>query len=689
MKKFIYFAAALSLLAVSCKEEIKEDVLEVVSSSTVVGVEGTTQKLEFTTNNPWTISSEKEWVTFDVTSGEAGSGVVTMTVSANDTYDSRTSKVTIKSASKSFAFTVTQFGKTEFGTSVKLSLSSEEQDITIPVQYSVEYDVKVDEDAADWLSVVQTKASLAEGTVIVHVAANTSLTSRSGSFEISTKEYSQKYVVEQQSVKVMTKAEAVYLGSLQDIYDEENGAFNTFRQFAVILSDEGDNMVVLTVNAAADVETSALPAGSFVVDDSGKHSAGTFSLKSPGGHEKYYTGITVDGSELVVIDGDVKISGGPETYSITATLYDESEVDYTFSYQGAISVADKSFGAECTEVTFAGQYNTYFAGGAQEWKVSLLTSGKDKADNPVLLRNIYLTVYGTPEQTSELPVGEFKYEVPEIDETIEKDNGVTKATPQTFSFTADNGGWVTVTPAAEGTSPSLSITKNEDGTYTFSFSGDFVMSEDIYDDDDNVIDTKVTPFSYDATFDSVYLPELEIGPQPTLDDVDVVFTSVFNTQLSGRYYGKPFDDVSDVFYFGFMGVNDAYNVNLAVTVSGGYDFQENFKRPNGSVVKGCCITPFKTGTYNFAKSLVTDSLIPLQIDKGIYLYIENTYTGTTFYITGGKIVLTDTSITYDITAKPKDGSEVKFTGSHESYFQYVKDYRTATSNSDFGLFSVE
>ena len=42
MKRFFYVAAALSLLAVSCKEEIKEDVLEVVSSSTVVGVEGTT-----------------------------------------------------------------------------------------------------------------------------------------------------------------------------------------------------------------------------------------------------------------------------------------------------------------------------------------------------------------------------------------------------------------------------------------------------------------------------------------------------------------------------------------------------------------------------------------------------------------------------------------------------------------------
>lgn len=51
MKRFFYVAAALSLLAVSCKEEIKEDVLEVVSSSTVVGVEGTTQALKFTTKD--------------------------------------------------------------------------------------------------------------------------------------------------------------------------------------------------------------------------------------------------------------------------------------------------------------------------------------------------------------------------------------------------------------------------------------------------------------------------------------------------------------------------------------------------------------------------------------------------------------------------------------------------------------
>lgn len=678
MKRFFYVAAALSLLAVSCKEEIKEDVLEVVSSSTVVGVEGTTQALKFTTNNPWSITCDQTWVTFDKQSGDAGDGAVNMTVAANDTYDGRSAKVTVKAGSKSHVLSVTQFGKTEFGTAVRLSLSSEEQDITIPVLYSVEYEVKVDEDATGWLSIVQTKASLAEGTVIVHVAANASLTSRTGSFEITTKEYSQKYVVEQKSVKVMTKAEAVYLGSLQDIYDDEAGVFNTFRQFAVILSDDDNNTVVLTVNTASEVEPSVVPAGSFVVDDSGKHSAGTFSLKSPGGHERYYTMMTVAGNELVVIDGDVKISGGPETYSIAATLYDESEVDYSFSYQGAISVTDKSFGAECTGFKRYGQYNTYFAGGAQEWSVSLMTSDKDKADNPVFLRNIHLTVYGTSAQESELPVGEFKYEVPEADESLGKPKGITRANPQTFSFSADNGGWVTVTPADE-TAPSLSIAKNDDGTYAFSFSGSFIMSEDIYDDNGEFVETKKTPFSYDGKLESVYLPEPEIWSKPVLDG-DAELTALFNSMYPAYYYGHVFDTSNDVFFFGFNEVNNVYTVYLSLNVKGDYVYEKNFNNRY-------CSTPFGTGTFTFSKTGGDNTIIPLAQSGTPRNYIQNTYTGTVFYITGGSITLTDSKITYNLTAKPKGGDEVKFTGTHDASFYYARDNTKYASQCT--LFNIE
>lgn len=288
MKRFFYVAAALSLLAVSCKEEIKEDVLEVVSSSTVVGVEGTTQALKFTTNNPWSITCDQTWVTFDKQSGDAGDGAVNMTVAANDTYEGRSAKVTVKAGSKSHVLSVTQFGKTEFGTAVSLSVTSQAQNITIPVISNVEYSVNVSEDSKDWITIVKTKSAPTDGEIVLGISANTELFPRTGGFEIVAGATVQKYVVTQNSdFTPMSKAEAIYLGSLQDIYDEESYSFNTFRQFAVVLSDDADNKVVLALNASMDADKTVVPVGEYSVDATATHANGTFSLKSTGGHEKH------------------------------------------------------------------------------------------------------------------------------------------------------------------------------------------------------------------------------------------------------------------------------------------------------------------------------------------------------------------------------------------------------------------
>ena len=679
MKRFFYVAAALSLLAVSCKEEIKEDVLEVVSSSTVVGVEGTTQALKFTTNNPWSITCDQTWVTFDKQSGDAGDGAVNMTVAANDTYDGRSAKVTVKAGSKSHVLSVTQFGKTEFGTAVSLSVTSQAQNITIPVISNVEYSVNVSEDSKDWITIVKTKSAPTDGEIVLGISANTELFPRTGGFEVVAGATVQKYVVTQNSdFTPMSKAEAIYLGSVQDIYDEESYSFNNFRQFAVVLSDDADNKVVLALNASMDADKTVVPVGEYSVDATATHAKGTFSLKSTDGHEKYYTGITVGKAEVAIIDGEVSVSAENGVYTITALLQDSAESIHSYSFQGEIAVTDKSFGAECTGFTRYGQYNTYFAGGAQEWSVSLMTSDKDKADNPVFLRNIYLTVYGTSAQESELPVGEFKYEVPETDDTIGKANGVTKAVPQTFSFSADNGDWVTVTPA-EGTAPSLSIAKNDDGTYAFSFSGSFIMSEDINDDNGEFVETKNTPFSYDGKFESVYLPEPEIGSKPVLDG-DAELTALFNSKYPAYYFGHVFDTSNDVFYFGFNDVNDAYTVYLSLNVKGDYVFEKNFSNR-------FCSTPFGTGTFTFSKTGGDNTIIPLAQSGTPRNYIQNTYTGTVFYITGGSITLTDSKITYNLTAKPKGGDEVKFTGTHDASFYYARDNTKYASQCT--LFNIE
>ena len=680
MKKFFYLAAALSLLAVSCKEEIREDVLELSTSSTVVGVEGTTQKIEFTTNNSWTIASDKDWVTFDVTLGDAGSGAVNMSVAANDSYDGRSATVTLKAASKSHKINVSQFGKSEFGTSVSLSMTSAEQDITIPVVSSVEYSVNIAESASSWLTLVKTKAAPERAEIVLHLAANTELFPRTGEFEIVASSATQKYIITQNSdFTPMSKAEALYLGSLQDIYDGENYTYNVFHQYAVLLSDDAGNEVVLAINGPEDSDKTQIPAGSYSIDATAKHVSGTFSVKSTDGHEKYYTVLRTAGAELSVIDGEINISlGDSGVYTITALLQDAAEVVHSYSYQGKIAVSDKSFGARCSGFTLVGQYNTYYAGGAQEWKLSLQTSAKDKEDNPVFLRNIYLNIYGTPQQSTELPTGEFKYEVPAEDSELGKANGITRANPQTFTLDGDDGDWASVLPA-EGTTPKLSITKNADGTYNFSFAGSFVMSKNVYNDDGDFVETVNTPFSYDGRFEDVFLPEFELGQMPTPDG-DAEFTSLFNAKYMPFYYGHVFDENNDVFYFGFNDVNSAYSVNLAVNVKGNYVFVKNF-------ANRFCLTPMNVGTFTFSQTPVDNSLIPLKEGASPRLYIKNTYSGTTFYVTGGSITLTDRSITYDLTAKPKGGEEVKFTGIHEASFYYAQD-RTSKAPK-CGLFTIE
>ena len=69
------------------------------------------------------------------------------------------------------------------------------------------------------------------------------------------------------------------------------------------------------------------------------------------------------------------------------------------------------------------------------------------------------------------------------------------------------------------------------------------------------------------------------------------------------------------------------------------------------------------------------------------LYIKNLYTGTVFYITGGSITLTDSKMTYNLTAKPKGGDEVKFTGTHDASFYYARDNTKYASQCT--LFNIE
>ena len=205
------------------------------------------------------------------------------------------------------------------------------------------------------------------------------------------------------------------------------------------------------------------------------------------------------------------------------------------------------------------------------------------------------------------------------------------------------------------------------------------MSEDINDDNGEFVETKNTPFSYDGKFETVYLPEPEIGSKPVLDG-DAELTALFNSMYPAYYYGHVFDTSNDVFFFGFNEVNNVYTVYLSLNVKGDYVYEKNFNNRY-------CSTPFGTGTFTFSKTGGDNTIIPLAQSGTPRNYIQNTYTGTVFYITGGSITLTDSKITYNLTAKPKGGDEVKFTGTHDASFYYARDNTKYASQCT--LFNIE
>lgn len=666
MKKSLYLFAALLVSAVACTEESKEDTLTLSSTSYLVPSSGASQTLAFSANNSWTISSDQDWVTFNSASGDAGDASVTITVSANDTYDSRSATLTLSAASKTSKISVTQSGKNEFGSEFTFDLDSKEQDITVATTSNVEYSVQVEENAKDWLSIVKTKSAPVSGTVVLHVKANTTLGTREGRFTITADTYSQTYVVRQNSeYVVLSKAEGIYLGHVQDIYDTENWAYNTFRQFAVILTGEGGEKVTLALNAGADASKDVLPEGEYSVDVSASHAANTFSVKSTDGKEKYYTTVISNGSEISVVDGTVNVLYADGNYTITALLVDASDNQHQFAYTGAISFKDESFGAQALDLTFHGQYNTYFSTKANEWQFSLCLSEKDKDSNPVFYRYITVALYAPSDATLEngLPVGTFKYELPETDESLGYPNGITMAHANTFSLggSSDAEGFSSVSPA-EGTSPELVISKNDDGTYTFKVSGSFVDVVTVYDDEGNETSTS-TPFDYSATIGNVVMPEPTEGEMPTPDGSDVL-DYVFASQYIAYWYGDNFSTGNDVYMTGFTNINNVYTVNLLISSPGGYEFVVNF-------AKRYCKTPFPVGKYDFY--VPTDELKAkdFALIKSANSYVENSYTGHKFTITGGYVTFTATTVEFNLQTTATDGSVYTFTGGFDASFYYM------------------
>ncbi len=671
MKHYFYAIVAALVCVAACQKEEKEDTLELSSSSFFVTSEGASQTIRFQTNNSWTVSSDKDWVTFNATSGESGDCSVVMTVDENETYDTRTATVTFSAGKKVSSINVSQTGKVEFGATVTLNVSHEAQDITIATVSNVEYSVSC---AEDWLTVVKTKSAPEEGSIVIHVDENNTVESRSGYFEVYTTDgkYSQKYVVTQSTeYQVLTSAAGYHLGRVQRICNTETGEYTTDNQFAVVLSDE-TTTVTLVLNEP-DTAIGIEP-GEYTTDATGARLSYTFSLKSTDGNEKYYTRIVSSGAETAVYDGVISVEASDGEYTIIAKLSDAAENIHSYMYQGPLSFEDKTFGAQISGAEYAGIYNTYFTTKANAYDFIIYVS-KAAADGQAYLRYLNVTLYtqaGDVDKTS-LPEGTFTYEYPEEDASQTYASGITNAKPGTFfisyGYTDLEDSSIEV---AEGSTPELKITSKGNGLYDITLTGKFNEVKSEYDEDWNETRTVVSTFDYNGEFADVYA-KVSDGSYAPIPDGDAVFNSVLSANYVSMWFGDAFNTSNNVFVLAFQYVNSNYIVYLTLNVKGDWTFEKNYQSKY-------CNTPFHTGTFNFSSTAADDTILPAKYLGNCYCYVQNGYTGTKMPISGGSVTFTDTSVEYDLKAtSPVDGNTYKFTGSHAATFYYARDYSARAS----------
>lgn len=174
---------ALAALLVGCQEEA----FLTSNDNTPFNIESiaSTNVITFDTNIAWTASTSDSWLTVTPASGGPGAVSVTVSATANCTYDSRTATVSVTAGELMKSFTFIQATNTGYVLKeTNFSVGSDGGSINIPIQSNVDYEVTIDSDSQSWLSVSKTKA-LSNNTIIITATKNNTYDSRKGVVYVS------------------------------------------------------------------------------------------------------------------------------------------------------------------------------------------------------------------------------------------------------------------------------------------------------------------------------------------------------------------------------------------------------------------------------------------------------------------------------------------------------------------------
>ena len=171
--------------------------IELTTAAPVAPQAGGSATVTFTSTEAWTIDVTEgravSWCSVTPTSGNKGTNTLTVKTTANDTYDERYAKVTIKAGATTQSFVVTQKQKDGLTvTSNKVEVSAEGGDIAIEVKANVDFKVEI---SVDWIVQNTKSRGLESKPLSFTVAENTTDEAREGLITISSGELKQEIKV--------------------------------------------------------------------------------------------------------------------------------------------------------------------------------------------------------------------------------------------------------------------------------------------------------------------------------------------------------------------------------------------------------------------------------------------------------------------------------------------------------------
>ena len=223
MKKTIYYIIGIMLFALSAcsgddpvsggkNEPTYQGLTLSPSTLSALSEESGSTTIKVKAGENWTAQVDQDWCTITPAKGNKGETEVTITVTANESYDERNTAITFSYGGETKRITVTQKQKDALlVTSSKLEFTAEGGDKTIEVKANVQYSVTF-ECEGDWLHKSSRSRALESTEVAITVDKNDSPETRTGKIIIKSGELSETvevYQVGSPSELVLTESEFV------------------------------------------------------------------------------------------------------------------------------------------------------------------------------------------------------------------------------------------------------------------------------------------------------------------------------------------------------------------------------------------------------------------------------------------------------------------------------------------------